>query len=44
MFETLSEPDEQISAADMETLALDLLSELPMEGVEGLMSTKTFVS
>ena len=35
MINELTDPDEQISAADMETLALDLLSELPMEGVEG---------
>jgi len=31
----LTDPDKQISAADMETFALDHLSELPMEGVEG---------
>ena len=35
MFNQLTDPDEQISAADMETFALDHLSELPMEGVEG---------
>ena len=35
MSKHLTEPDEQISAEDMETLSLDLLSALPMEGVEG---------
>lgn len=35
MHEELTEPDEQISADKMETLSLDLLSALPMEGVEG---------
>ncbi|GAA0457683.1 hypothetical protein GCM10008985_12280 [Halococcus dombrowskii] len=35
MLEELTEPDEQISADKMETLSLDLLSALPMEGVEG---------
>ena len=35
MIDELTEPDEQISADDMETLALNLLSTLSMEGVEG---------
>lgn len=35
MLKDLTEPDEQISADDMETLSLDLLSAIPMEGVEG---------
>ena len=35
MLEELIEPDEQISADEMETLSLDLLSALPMKGVEG---------
>jgi hypothetical protein len=39
MSKHLTEPDEQISADDMETLSLDLLSALPMEGVEGRSTT-----
>jgi hypothetical protein len=35
VLEQLTEPDEQISADDMETLSLKLLSQLPMKGVEG---------
>jgi hypothetical protein len=35
VLEELTEPDEQISADDMEILSLDLLSAIPMEGVEG---------
>jgi hypothetical protein len=35
VLKNLTEPDKQISADEMETLSLDLLSTLPMEGVEG---------
>lgn len=31
----LTEPDEEITADDLKSLALDRLAELPMEGVEG---------
>ena len=37
MHEELTEPDEQISADKMETLSLDLLSALPMEGAKGTL-------
>ena len=35
MFKYLAESDEQISADEIETLSLDLLSASSMEGVEG---------
>jgi hypothetical protein len=35
MFKTLTEPDEQITADDIETLSLDRLPALPMEDVKG---------
>jgi hypothetical protein len=41
---SLHHPDTVLTASDLETVAVGLLSVLPLSGVEGLMSEKRFES